>query len=145
MEIDEEKAKECKVVFELFDEDHDGLISKDKLPDVMRALGAAPSFEDVSIYMKKIRGPNFDFKSFMNFFTDKYCNQDTEEDLIAEMSKLDNKGEGTIPRAELIDLMKNYENPLSKDQIDEVLKMADPEETGEIDIEHFIKGLMGKL
>ncbi|MCQ2817105.1 MAG: EF-hand domain-containing protein [archaeon] len=144
MELDEDKIKECKVVFDLFDDDHDGFLIKDKLGDIMRVLGAAPSADELANYIKKIKGPNFDYKTFMNFFTDKLSSQESEEDLIIEFSKLDRNGSGNISKNDLVDLMKNYDNSLTDKQIEEIIKMANPDSSGNINIERFVKVLLGK-
>ena len=52
--IDEDKLKECKIVFDMFDKDKDGKITTNELGDVMRILGAAPSQIELEETIKAI-------------------------------------------------------------------------------------------
>ena len=52
--IEEDKLKECKIVFDMFDKDKDGKITTNELGDVMRILGAAPSQIELEETIKSI-------------------------------------------------------------------------------------------
>ena len=122
--IEEDKLKECKIVFDMFDKDKDGKITTNELGDVMRILGAAPSQIELEETIKAIEknGNNLiEFKKFMMIYRRKMETQDSEEDLIDEFKKLDVEGNGKITESALRNLMSNYDNALSSEEIDNMI------------------------
>ena len=67
MNFDDDKLKECKIVFDMFDKDKDGLISINKLGDIMRILGAAPSKIELDNLIYNLESNNNNLISFDNF------------------------------------------------------------------------------
>ena len=51
--LEEDKLKECKLIFDMFDEDKDEQISIDVLGDCLRICGAAPSQQELDKIIKK--------------------------------------------------------------------------------------------
>ena len=146
--IEEDKLKECKIVFDMFDKDKDGKITTNELGDVMRILGAAPSQIELEETIKAIEknGNNLiEFKKFMMIYRRKMETQDSEEDLIDEFKKLDVEGNGKITESALRKLMSNYENALSSEEIEEIIQEAHVDDDGNIDYAKFVKVLLGKI
>ena len=146
--IEEDKLKECKIVFDMFDKDKDGKITTNELGDVMRILGAAPSQIELEETIKAIEnnGNNFtESKKFMMIYRRKMETQDSEEDLIDEFKKLDVEGNGKITESALRNLMSNYENALSSEEIEEIIQEAHVDDDGNIDYAKFVKVLLGKI
>ena len=54
-------------------------------------------------------------------------------------------GDGTITKSDLINLMSNYENPLSTEEIDEIMQEVNADENGYINIQRLVKLLLGKI
>ena len=71
--------------------------------------------------------------------------QDSEEDLIDEFKKLDVEGNGKITESALRNLMSNYENALSSEEIEEIIQEAHVDDDGNIDYAKFVKVLLGKI
>ena len=97
--LDEEKLKECKIVFDLFDKDKDGLIPTKELGNLMRILGAAPSNIELETIIQNLESNNhklISFEKFIVIFQKKLESQDSEEDIINEFRKLDKENNGTI-------------------------------------------------
>ena len=148
MNFDSDKLKECKIVFDMFDKDKDGLISIKKLGDIMRILGAAPSKTELDNLIYNLESNNNNLISFDNFLIllkNKLENQYTEEDIINEFRKLDKKNNGKINENDLRNLMSKYENPLSNEEIEEIIQEANVDSNGEIDIVNFTKKLIGDI
>ena len=72
-------------------------------------------------------------------------NQDSEEDIINEFKKMDRLGNGTISEKDLRDLMSNYGNALSKDEMEDIIQEANVDQNGYINIENFTKILLGNI
>ena len=148
MNLDSDKLKECKIVFDMFDKDKDGLISINKLGDIMRILGAAPSKIELDNLIYNLESNNNNLISFDNFLIllkNKLENQYTEEDIINEFRKLDKNGNGKISESDLRNLMSKYENPLSNEEIEEIIKEANVDSNNEIDYINFTKILLGEI
>lgn len=148
MNFDDDKLKECKIVFDMFDKDKDGLISINKLGDIMRILGAAPSKIELDNLIYNLESNNNNLISFDNFLIllkNKLENQYSEEDIINEFRKLDKKNNGKINENDLRNLMSKYENPLSNEEIEEIIKEANVDSNNEIDYINFTKILLGEI
>ena len=148
MNFDDDKLKECKIVFDMFDKDKDGLISIKQLGDIMRILGAAPSKIELDNLIYNLESNNNNLISFDNFIIllkNKLENQYTEEDIINEFRKLDKNGNGKITESDLRNLMSKYENPLSNEEIEEIIQEANVDSNGEIDYVNFTKILLGEI
>jgi Ca2+-binding EF-hand superfamily protein len=146
--LDEEKLKECKIVFDLFDKDKDGLIPTKELGNLMRILGAAPSNIELETIIQNLESNNhklISFEKFIVIFQKKLESQDSEEDIINEFRKLDKDNNGTISENDLRNLMSNYDNPLSDEEIEEIIQEANVDSNGNIDYINFTKILLGNI
>ena len=146
--LEEDKLKECKLIFDMFDEDKDEQISMDVLGDCLRICGAAPSQQELDKITKKYENSkeqSISFEIFIKLLERLLISQDSEEDLINEFTKIDHVGDGTITKSDLINLMSNYENPLSTEEIDEIMQEVNADENGYINIQRLVKLLLGKI
>ena len=146
--LEEDKLKECKLIFDMFDEDKDEQISIDVLGDCLRICGAAPSQQELDKITKKYENSkeqSISFEIFIKLLERLLISQDSEEDLINEFTKIDHVGDGTITKSDLINLMSNYENPLSTEEIDEIMQEVNADENGYINIQRLVKLLLGKI
>ena len=146
--LEEDKLKECKLIFDMFDEDKDEQISIDVLGECLRICGAAPSQQELDKIIKKYENSkeqSISFEIFIKLLERLLISQDSEEDLINEFTKIDHVGDGTITKSDLINLMSNYENPLSTEEIDEIMQEVNADENGYINIQRLVKLLLGKI
>ena len=58
---------------------------------------------------------------------------------------MDKVGDGTISESDLRKLMSNYENPLSFQEIEDIIQEANVDENGYINIQRFVKLLLGNI
>ena len=146
--LEEDKLKECKIIFDMFDYDKDSKITTKELGDCLRVCGASPKDEDLESIIQGFeeKGNEYiSFESFLLLLEDSLNDQDTEEDIINELKKLDLLDNGTIYEDDLRRLMSNYENPLSQDEIDDIITEANPDENGYINIANFTRILLGNI
>ena len=146
--FEEDKLKECKLIFDMFDEDKDNQITLQELGDCLRICGAAPSQQELQAIIKNLEDNKKEFISFNIFLKllEKFLiKQDSEEDLINEFMKIDKVGDGTISESDLRKLMSNYDNPLNSQEIEDIIQEANVDENGYINIQRFVKILLGNI
>ena len=146
--FEEDKLKECKLIFDMFDEDKDNQITLQELGDCLRICGAAPSQQELQAIIKNLEDNTKEFISFNIFLKllEKFLiKQDSEEDLINEFMKIDKVGDGTISESDLRKLMSNYDNPLNSQEIEDIIQEANVDENGYINIQRFVKILLGNI
>ena len=147
-QLDEDKIKECKLIFDMFDEDKDEQIKINLLGDFLRICGAAPSQQELKMIIKNLEDNKreyIDFETFLKLLEKLLLKQDSEEDLINEFMKIDKVGDGTILESDLRKLMSNYDNPLNSQEIEDIIEEANVDENGYINIQRFVKVLLGNI
>ena len=68
---------------------------------------------------------------------DKLKETDTVEDLLAQLTILDRDGDGKIPAPEFKQYMMNMGNKMTSEDLEELMKEADPKGDGAVDIADF--------
>ena len=147
-QLDDDKIKECKLIFDMFDEDKDEQITINLLGDGLRICGAAPSQQEIKMIIKNLEDNKrefINFETFLKLLEKLLLKQDSEEDLINEFMKIDKVGDGTILESDLRKLMSNYDNPLNSQEIEEIIEEANADENGYINIQRFVKMLLGNI
>ena len=147
-QLDDDKIKECKLIFDMFDEDKDEQIKINLLGDCLRICGAAPSQQELKMIIKNLEDNKreyIDFETFLKLLEKLLLKQDSEEDLINEFMKIDKVGDGTILESDLRKLMSNYDNPLNSQEIEDIIEEANVDENGYINIQRFVKVLLGNI
>ena len=69
---------------------------------------------------------------------------DTVDSLCTAFSKFDDYGDGFVPARELRHIMKNVGEKLKEDELDELIKEADPDMHGMVDYRKFAELMMSK-
>ena len=147
-QLDDDKIKECKLIFDMFDEDKDEQITVNLLGDCLRICGAAPSQQEIKMIIKNLEDNKrefINFETFLKLLEKLLLKQDSEEDLINEFMKIDKVGDGTILESDLRKLMSNYDNPLNSQEIEDIIEEANVDENGYINIQRFVKMLLGNI
>ncbi len=145
--LNDEKLKECKIIFDLMDKDKDTKLTSEELGPALRVCGASPSQQELEMALQGVQEGDknlISFEKFIDIFENLINNQDSEEDIITELKKLDKKGNGNITVNDLKNLMANYGDVLTKEEIDDVILEANPDKNGNINIDKFAKILLGK-
>ena len=145
--LNDEKIKECKIIFDLIDKDKDTKITSEELGPALRVCGASPSQQELEMAIQSAGDKSnlITFEKFLDIYEKLINNQDSEEDIINELKKLDKNGSGNITVNELKNLLANYGNDLTKEEIDDVIQEANADKSGNINIEKFAKILLGKI
>mgnify|MGYP003319126910 CR=1 FL=1 len=142
-----QKLEECKEVFDLFDKNKDGSISTNELGEIMKALGANPTKEELQQMLNEVDtdgSGKIEFKEFLDLFTKRMKEPDTENDLIEAFKIFDKDGNGTISVKELKNVMSTLGESLSDEECEEIIKEADIDGDGCINYHEFVKIMMSK-
>ena len=145
--LTDEKLKECKIIFDLIDKDKDTKITPEELGPALRVCGASPSQQELEMAIQGSGDQSnlINFEKFIDIYEKLINNQDSEEDIINELKKLDKNGSGTITVNDLRNLLANYGDVLTKEEVDDVIQEANADKNGKINIEKFAKILLGKM
>ena len=141
--LTEEKIKECKIIFDLIDKDKDAKINSEELGPALRVCGASPSQQELDMLIDNSN--LITFEKFIDIYEKLINNQDSEDDIINELKKLDKNGSGNITVNDLKNLLLNFGEVLTKEEIDDVIQEANADKSGNINIEKFAKILLGKV
>ena len=144
-----EKEKEWKEVFDLFDFKKKGSLSTEDICIVMRKLGANPSEKDLQEIFNEVdkdRSGKIDFNEFLDLFIKKIKDSDMEDDLIEAFKIFDKDENGIINAKELKDVMDMLGGgvELSEKEANEFINEADTDGDGYINYYEFLNIMMNK-
>ena len=136
-------------IFKLYDEDKDGFVDFIYLPEMMRSAGAIFLDNDLERPMETIRNNNgadiFTQKDYVDLCL-KFTNTDeTEDDLIEAFKFWDTDNSGRVSTEEIRRALTTLGDKLSEDEINALIKEADPSNVGAIDYEHYSKILFRQI
>ena len=136
-----------KIIFDLIDKDKDTKITAEELGPALRACGASPSQQELEMAIQSSGDKSnlINFEKFIDLYEKLINNQDSEEDIIDELKKLDKNGNGNITVNDLKNLLANFGEVLTKEEIDDIIQESNADKSGNINIENFAKILLGKI
>jgi len=133
------------VAFDSF-KDESGYITTDKLREAFQAIDALGSIEDIKALIDDIDengDGKIDEDEFRHIMTRKFLGEDDDSSFIHAFEMLDVNKDGYIPLAEFRHiLMKEGSQPLSEQEVDELLMFADVEGDGLIEYRSFLRWLL---
>ena len=111
----------------------------------MRALDVNVTQELAFKQVKEMIDPDktgfITFERLTIVLEDKLKETDTLEDLVEQLKKLDKRGEGKIPAPEFKQYMMNMGGKMTAEDLEEMMKFADPSKDGVVDIMDFAESL----
>ena len=146
-DIPEDRRKEYKDAFEMFDKDKDGTITTKELANVMRSLNQDPTEEELNEMIAEVDldgNGEIDFEEFVTLMNRRSKETDTEEEVLNAFKVFDKEGNGLISVTELRHIMVTLGDQLNEDEVDELLREADSDGDGFINYEEFIRTLMAR-
>ena len=138
--IDEEMALSMKNVWSVFDQDGKDQVTIKELKTIMRALDIPIDREET--YRRVLEMIDPEKTGYMTFarltlvMEEQLRDTDTKEALEEQLKKLDKDGDGKIPSPEFKQYMTNLAH-MTPEEVDELMKVADPKGEGVIDILDF--------
>ncbi|XP_063720655.1 calmodulin-A-like [Symsagittifera roscoffensis] len=137
----EEEIGEFREAFSLFDKDGDGTITTSELGTVMRSLGQSPTEQELQDMINEVDGDGnglIDFQEFLQMMSRKAGEGDEEEEIKEAFKVFDQDGNGLIDRNELKNIMLNLGERLTDEECDQMIKEADLDGDGFVNLEEFI-------
>ena len=136
-------------IFRLYDEDNDGFVDFVYLSEMMRSAGAIFLDSDLERPMEAIRNNNgadiFNEKDYTELCIKFTNNDETVEDLIEAFKFWDTDNSGRVSTEDIRKALTTLGDKLSEDEINALIKEADPNNIGAIDYEYYSKVLFRKI
>ena len=142
-----EQILEFREAFQTFDKDGNGSITTKELGTVMRSLGQNLSESEIKEIIDEVdedKNGTIDFQEFLSLMARKMKIIDKEDELIDAFKILDLDGTGKISKYQLRYIILSTESCFTGDDIEELLKITDVDDDGNIDLHDFIKILMSQ-
>ena len=124
-EIPEDRRKEYKDAFEMFDKDKDGTITTKELANVMRSLNHDPTEDELNEMIAEVDlegNGEIDVEEFVTVMTRRSKETDTEEEVLNAFKVFDKEGNGLISVTELRHIMITLGDQLNEDEVDELFQ-----------------------
>ena len=147
-DLTEELMAELKEAFDLFDKGQTNRIKTSELPLVIRALNQNPTEAELEEMIKEVDPDNTERISFSDFtalVTKRWKEVDPEEELLEAFQVFDKDKTGYIQAAELKHMLMNMAEKFNEEEAEDLIKRANPDETGQIAYEPFIKLITRKF
>ncbi|XP_052105302.1 calmodulin-beta-like isoform X3 [Mytilus californianus] len=142
-QIQEDKVREYREAFNLYDKDHDGVISTHKLGVILRSLGHNPTELEIQEMIDEVdhdRTGSVEFEDFLEVVMSKDLDEEDHELALKEAFKMfDRDGNGYIDADELRLCMMNLGEKLTLDEVEEMIKEVDVDYDGRMNYEEFVK------
>ena len=136
-------------IFKLYDEDNDGFVDLIFLGEMMRSAGAIFLDSDLERPMETIRNSHgadiFDEKDYVELCMKFINNDETVDDLIEAFKFWDTDNSGRVATEDIRKALTTLGDKLSEDEIEALIKEADPNNIGAIDYEYYSKILFRKI
>ena len=140
-----EREKELKEYFEMFDRDKDGSINEKELGNILRSLGHDPTDQDLSEMINEVDNNSdskIEFDEFCKIMNNKLKQNDAEQELIEAFKIFDRDGKGLISENEFKHIMLSLGEKISEEELEEMMKKADPEKKGFVNYKQFVKVIL---
>ena len=145
--LTQERADECKEIFDLFDGDEDGRISAGELVTALRSLGQNVDEAEARQFLEDAGAAgegSIDLATFLAVAARKANAGVSAKGLAECLDAFDDDGSGVIPSEQLRQVMVTHGDRLSEEEADELVRKADPRGEGRVQCRELVKVLMNK-
>jgi Ca2+-binding EF-hand superfamily protein len=129
-------------MFNQFDVDGDGVITRDELKKMMESIHMTElSDEEIELAMQeadKNGDGSINFYEFVGVMMGVQ-KEETDEDLREAFDLFDSNKSGSIDKQEMFNLSRVLGNPLTIDEVDRMFAKYDTDGNGEIDFAEFVE------
>ena len=135
-----EKKEQCREVFNFFDQDMDGRISKNDFGDAIKTLGIFIPKNELEAILDKIS--IYDYSHFEEICAKKLSEKINKDEIVKSFLFLDPQKTGSCPKDKLKQAVLTLGEPLKEEEIDNLLK--DFTKGSMVDYKKLIGALVGK-
>lgn len=128
-----------------YDRDHSGTISVKELAIIMRVIGMSPTREELEEMMAEAdkNGSGVlerrEFWEFMRSKVEEWEKKDPVEELINAFKEFDEEGTGLVNKDMLASILSQEGDPLSDEELDDMMRNADADGDGNITYREFVR------
>uniref|UniRef100_A0A4W3JMZ5 Troponin C, skeletal muscle n=2 Tax=Callorhinchus milii TaxID=7868 RepID=A0A4W3JMZ5_CALMI len=143
--LSEEMIAEFKAAFDMFDADGGGDISTKELGTVMKILGQTPTREELDAIIEEVDedgSGTIDFEEFLVMMVRQLKEEakgKSEEELAECFRVFDTNADGYIDRDELKEILMTAGEPITDEEIDELLRDGDKNNDDKLDFDEWMK------
>uniref|UniRef100_A0A1J3HXG0 Calcium-binding protein CML19 n=1 Tax=Noccaea caerulescens TaxID=107243 RepID=A0A1J3HXG0_NOCCA len=137
-----QKRREIREVFDLFDIDGSGSIDARELNVAMRSLGFEMNNEQLNELMAEVdknQSGAIDFDEFVHMMTTKFGERDSTDELSKAFKIIDHDNNGKISHRDIKQIAKELGENFTDNDIEEMIEEADRDKDGEVNLEEFMK------
>jgi len=144
--LSDEQIAEFKEAFSVFDKKGDGIVTTKELETVMKSLGLNPSESELKSMLKDVDDDGngtLDFVDFVAQMSKKMKDVESPAEILDAFKMFDKSGNGKISIEDLKNVMTKLGAGMSDDEVEEILKDANPDGEGNVNYSEFVKVIMG--
>lgn len=136
-----EKKIQCNEIFQYYDKDRDGRLSKEDFNDAMKTLGIFIPKEEMEIILSTI--PVCDYEHFEEIASKKLSQKVNKDEIVNSFLFIDPSGSGKCKKEDLVRAFTVLGEPLKASEVNELIKeFVDKDEN--VDYKKLIVALVGK-
>ena len=135
-----EKKEQCREIFDYFDLDMDGRISKEDFGDAIKTLGIFIPKDELESILNKLN--IYDYSHFEEICAKKLSEKINKDAIVKSFLFLDPQKTGNCSKEKLKQAFLTLGEPLKEEEIDNLLK--DYTQGGQVDYKKLIGALVGK-
>ena len=146
-EVPQNELKELQDNFSLFDKDSLGTITLEEMIIIFRAMGQTPTEAEVETIKKEAEfegSGKVDLQNCVSVYAKYRKNPITEKEILNAFEELDEKKKGLISAKRLKHLISTCGENLSDEEINKMMKYANPDGEGNVNYRDFVKLMMSK-
>ncbi|KAH8247872.1 hypothetical protein KR038_011318 [Drosophila bunnanda] len=139
--LNDEQLKDLQTAFSLFDESDNKVIPIQHLAHLMRTVACHPTELELQQILNEIDPDSLGelhLGDFLYIMSQKYATMTHEDEIIGAFRVFDKTGTGMIAESEFRHIMKNMGEPMSDDDVDQIVLDADANVEGNIDYVRFV-------
>jgi Ca2+-binding EF-hand superfamily protein len=146
--LTEEQLADYKLVFSHFDRNNDGSITLEELKLAIDNLGYTDMTDrDTRKMMQEMDidgNGEVDFAEFLALMAKRFMKSDNEEEIIEAFKVFDVDKNGEISAEELTNVLMSLGEKLTREECDEIMKIADTDGDHSINYREFVKLLLSR-